>query len=117
MSGGMAWAIRRHCLEFWRDLVLHGIGKSTCQHLTTKYLKIGFWISPKARGFWLNGLRRKLILKNGSNKKTNKKTGNWEDLNCLENYYFCMVFYGFVASKPGKVGGHEKLDCLTPYGN
>ena len=30
----------------------------------TKYLQIGFWISLKARGFWLNGLRRKSILKN-----------------------------------------------------
>jgi hypothetical protein len=28
----------------------------------TKYLQIGFWISPKAMGFWLNGLLRKSIL-------------------------------------------------------
>ena len=35
----------------------------------TKYLQIGFWISPKARGFWLNGLRRKFILKNDPKKQ------------------------------------------------
>ena len=29
----------------------------------TKYIQIGFWISPEARGFWLNVLRRKSILK------------------------------------------------------
>ena len=49
----------------------------------TKYLQIGFWISPKARGLWLNGLRRKSILKD--DPKTKYVPGNWEDLDFLEN--------------------------------
>ena len=35
----------------------------------TKYLQFGFWISPKAKGFWLNGLRRKSILKDDPKNK------------------------------------------------
>ena len=38
MSGGRGWTIRRHSLELWPDLVLHGIGKSTFQHLTVTWL-------------------------------------------------------------------------------
>ena len=34
MSGGSARTIRRYSVELWQDLVLHGIRKSTCQHLT-----------------------------------------------------------------------------------
>ena len=37
MSGGCAGTIRRHCLELWQGLGLHGIGKSTFQHLTVKW--------------------------------------------------------------------------------
>ena len=37
MSGGSAWSIRRHSVELWQDLVLHGIGKSTFQHLTVDW--------------------------------------------------------------------------------
>ena len=37
MSGGRAWTIRRHCLELWPGLVLHGIGKYTFQHLTVNW--------------------------------------------------------------------------------
>ena len=58
-SGGVRGegrTIRRHCLELWQCLVLHGIGKSTFQHVTVnwkvaswqKYLQIGFGSPPKA---------------------------------------------------------------------
>ena len=37
MSGGSARSIRRHYVELWQDEVLHGIGKSTFQHLTVNW--------------------------------------------------------------------------------
>ena len=37
MSGGSALTIRRHSVELWQDLVLHGIRKSTLQHLTANW--------------------------------------------------------------------------------
>ena len=42
VSGGRAWTIRRHCLELWQGSVLHGIGKSTFQHLTVNW-KVASW--------------------------------------------------------------------------
>ena len=57
---GLTWHRKVHFSTF--DGKLEG-------NFMTKYLQIGFWISPKARGFWLNGLRRKSILKNDPPKK------------------------------------------------
>ena len=37
MSGGSAQSTRRHSVELWQDLVLHGIGESTFQHLTVNW--------------------------------------------------------------------------------
>ena len=37
MSGGSARTIRRYSVELWQDLVLHGIRKSTFQHLTVNW--------------------------------------------------------------------------------
>ena len=37
MSGGSARSIRNCSLELWQDLVLHGIRKSTFQHLTVNW--------------------------------------------------------------------------------
>ena len=37
MSGGSAQSIRRHSVELWQDFVLHGIRKSTFQHLTVNW--------------------------------------------------------------------------------
>ena len=37
MSGGSARTIRNFSLELWQDLVLHGIRKSTFQHLTANW--------------------------------------------------------------------------------
>ena len=37
MSGGSARTIRRYSVELWQDLVLHGIRKSTFQHLTINW--------------------------------------------------------------------------------
>ena len=37
MSGGSAQTIRRYSVELWQDLVLHGIRKSTFQHLTVNW--------------------------------------------------------------------------------
>ena len=62
----------------------------------TKYLQIGFWISPKARGFWLNGLRRKSILKN--DPQTTYFMGNWETFIFRENVYFVYAFLWFCFS-------------------
>ena len=47
----------------------------------TKYLQVGFWISPKAKDFWLNGLRRKSFLKNDkkSGKLGNLQKSSWFD--------------------------------------
>ena len=52
---GLTWRRKVHFSTF--DGKLEG-------SFMTKYPQIGFWISPKAKGFWLNGLRRKAILKN-----------------------------------------------------
>ena len=46
----------------------------------------GFWISPNTRDFWLNGLRRKSILKDDPQQKY--FPGNWDDLSFRENGYF-----------------------------
>ena len=37
MSGGSARTIRRYSVELWQNLVLHGIRKSTSQHLTVNW--------------------------------------------------------------------------------
>jgi len=37
VSGGRARSIRNFSLELWQDLVLHGIRKSTFQHLTVNW--------------------------------------------------------------------------------
>ena len=37
MSGRSARSIRKFFLELWQDLVLHGIRKSTFQHLTINW--------------------------------------------------------------------------------
>jgi len=37
VSGRSALSIRRHPVEFWQDLVLHGIGKSTFQHFPVNW--------------------------------------------------------------------------------
>ena len=37
MSGGSARSKRNFSVELWQDLVLHGIGKSTFQHLTVNW--------------------------------------------------------------------------------
>ena len=37
VSGRSARSIRRHSVELWQDLVLHGIRKSTFQHLTVNW--------------------------------------------------------------------------------
>ena len=37
MSGRSARTIRRYSVDFWQDLVLHGIRKSTFQHLTVNW--------------------------------------------------------------------------------
>ena len=37
MSRGSARSMRRYSLELWQDLVLHGIRKSTFQHLTVNW--------------------------------------------------------------------------------
>ena len=39
MSGGSAWTIRRHCLELWQGLVLHGMG-GVDFHVLWKYWKL-----------------------------------------------------------------------------
>ena len=52
---GLPWHGKVHFSTFY--------GKLECSSMT-KYLQICFWIFPKARGFCLNVLRRKSILKN-----------------------------------------------------
>ena len=106
MSGGRAWTIRRDSLELWQGLVLQNmgevyfmflgnIGNSLHHQIPPNWssgLQIGFWISPKARGFWLNGLRRKSILKNDPNK--NKKMRNEENIN---NSHFFIKWLPFLC--------------------
>ena len=47
------------------------------------------------RGFWLNGLRRKSILKNDTQKQYIPE--NWEDLKFLENADFVNAFFMFFS--------------------
>ena len=64
---GLTWHRKVHFSTF--DGKLEG-------SFMTKYLQIGFWISPEARGFWLIGLQWKSILKNAPpNKKRIGKLG------------------------------------------
>ena len=66
-----------------------------------KCLQMGFWISPKARGFWLNGLRRKSILKNGPKEKYFPE--NWST---SQNHHllfkwlaFSYIFWGWAQEQ------------------
>ena len=53
VSGGRAWTIRRHCLELWPGLVLHGIGKYTFQHLTVNW-KVASWQNTSELAYYEN---------------------------------------------------------------
>ena len=80
VSGGRGWTIRRDCLELWQGLVLQDMGEVDF-HVFCKYWKLisspndpwtsrwvlGFFLNT--RGFWMNGLRRKSILKNDHPKQ------------------------------------------------
>ena len=92
MSGRSARTIRNFSLELWQDLVLHGMGKSTFQHLTVnwnlnvlgmalKTFHIVQGLSRKPLLFiprYLTNIVFKYILQKQKKKKKKKKNGNLE---------------------------------------
>ena len=69
--------------------------------LMAKCLQIASWISPKTKGFWLNGLRRKSILKNDPEKNIiSGKLGNPQKSPFV--YKMASLFMPFFGGGPSK---------------
>ena len=94
---GQVWSYRTWGKTIF--LFLGRIGNSLYHQIPPNWssgLQIGFWISPKARGFWLNSLRREYIL-----KMTPKQIDFMGKLENLQNYH-CLIkwflFYRLLVS-------------------
>jgi len=62
----------------------------------TKYIQICFWLSPKAMGFWLNGLRRNIIFK--KTPLTKRILGELGNPQILLKTYFSWKIHLFDSS-------------------
>ena len=91
-SGGVRGEGMDHTETLSRTLAGFGLTWHRKVHFSRFDGKLGFWISPtcSTRGFWLNGLRRKSILKNGPPPKT--KSGNWKTIKLCNKCYFLYAF-------------------------
>ena len=104
----------------WISMDIHG-----CQWISmdgklegsfmTKYLQIGFWISPKAKGFWLNGLRRKSILKTDPPKKVSGKLENLPESSFVDK--MASFFMPFFGGRPHGARDHWRQPVAFPCGH
>ena len=122
VSGGMAWTMRTDSLELWRDLVLHGMGEVDF-HVFWKYWKLTS--SPNTSKLvlgspgWFSDFFESQGTISGTTKPMNfpKKgpqhtyfPGNWEDLICRDNCFFCNAVLWFfwsptpLSSPPAPLG-------------
>ena len=112
VSRGMAWTIQTDSLELWWDLVLHGMGEVDFHvfDILGKSLHHRMILGPPdgsldlfldTRGFWLNGLRRKSILKIDTEKQISREPGQPPQIvifRSTREYHGNIYFFPFLLS-------------------